>query len=54
MASHVAAVEEVRSAFRILIGKTIRKRPLGRPRRGWEDNFRMGLKSNMYQYEELG
>ena len=33
--------------------KTIRKNPLGRPRRRWEDNVRMNLKRNIYQYEEL-
>jgi hypothetical protein len=26
------------------VGKTIGKRPLGRPRRKWEDNIRMNLK----------
>ena len=36
-----------RSAFKILTGKPRRKRPLGRPRRRWEDNIRMGL-------EEIG
>ena len=32
---------EDRSAFKILTGKG--KRPLGRPRRRWEDNIRMDL-----------
>ena len=31
----------------------IGKRPLGRPRRRWEDNIRIDLKNN-YLYEELG
>jgi hypothetical protein len=26
-----------------LVGKPERKRPLGRPRRGWEDNIKMDL-----------
>ena len=30
---HVARMEEVRSAFKILTGKLTGKRPLGRPRR---------------------
>ena len=30
---HVARMEEVRSAFKILTGKPTGKRPLGRPRR---------------------
>ena len=37
-------MEEGRSAFKILTGKTTGKRPLGRPRRRWEDNIRMDLK----------
>ena len=40
---HVARIEEGRSAFKILTGKPTRKRHLGRPRRRWEDNIRMGL-----------
>jgi hypothetical protein len=35
--------EEKRNAYRILVGKPERKRPLGRPRRRWEDNIRMDL-----------
>ena len=41
---HVARMEEGRSAFKILTGKPTGKRPLGRPRRRWEDNIRMALK----------
>ena len=33
-----------RSAFKILIGKLNRKKPLGRPRRRSEENIRMHLK----------
>ena len=40
---HVARREEGRSAFKILTGKPTGKRPLGRPRRRWEDNIRMDL-----------
>ena len=40
---HVARTEEGRSAFKILTGKPTGKRPLGRPRRRWEDNIRMDL-----------
>ena len=42
-AGHVARMEEGRSAFKILTGKPTGKRPLGRPRRRWEDNIRMDL-----------
>ena len=44
MAAYVAIMEEGRSAFKILAGKPTGKRPLGRPRRRWEDNIRMDLK----------
>ena len=43
----VARMEDGRSAFKILKGKPTGKRPLGRPRRRWEDNIRMNL-------EEIG
>ena len=40
-------MEKGRSPFKILTGKPTGKRPLGRPRRRWEDNIRMDL-------EEIG
>ena len=43
-AGHVARMEE---GFKILTGKPTGKRPMGRPRRRWEDNIRMDL-------EEIG
>ena len=46
-AVHVARMEGGRSAFNILTGKPTGKRPLGRPRRRWEDNIRMGLEEKM-------
>ena len=47
-------MEEGRSAFKISTGTPIGKRPLGRPRRRWEDNIRIDLKENRYPYGELG
>ena len=44
-AERVARMEEVRSAFKILTGKPTGKKPLGRPRRRWEDNIRMDLEN---------
>ena len=41
--SHVARMEEGRSAFKILTGIPTGKIPLGRPRRRWKDNIRMNL-----------
>ena len=43
MVGHVARMEEGRSVFKILTGKPTGKRPLGRPRRRWEENIRMDL-----------
>jgi hypothetical protein len=34
---------EGRGVYRVLVGKPEGKRPLGRPRRRWEDNVRMDL-----------
>jgi hypothetical protein len=36
--------QENRNACRILVGKPEGKRPLGRPRRRWEDNIKMDLR----------
>ena len=36
-------MKQDRSAFKLLTGKPTGKRPLGRPRRRWEDNIRMDL-----------
>jgi hypothetical protein len=33
----------VRGAYNILVGKPEGRRPLGRPRRRWEDNIKMDL-----------
>jgi hypothetical protein len=35
---------EKRNSYRILVGKAEGKRPLGRPRRGLEDNIKMDLR----------
>lgn len=32
---------------RVLLGKPARKRPLGRSRRGWEDDINMGIKNRI-------
>jgi hypothetical protein len=38
-AGHVARMGERRGVYRVLMGKSKEKRPLGRPRRRWEDNI---------------
>ena len=42
-AGHVAHMGEKRCIYRLLVGKPEGKRPLGRPRCGWEDNIKMDL-----------
>jgi hypothetical protein len=41
---HVARMGEGRGVYRVLVGMPECKRPLGRPRRRWEDNIKMDLK----------
>ena len=39
----LARMEEGRGVHKVLVGKPEGKRPLGRPRRRWEDNIKMDL-----------
>ena len=39
----MARMGEGRVVHRVLIGKSEGKRPLGRPRRRWEDNIKLDL-----------
>jgi hypothetical protein len=43
-AGHVARIRAKGNAYRILVGKPEEERPLGRPRRRWEDNIKMNLR----------
>jgi hypothetical protein len=43
-AGHVARMGEGRDIYRVLVGRPEGKRPLGRPRRRWEDNIKMDLR----------
>jgi len=42
-AGHVASMGEGTGVHRVLVGKPGGKRPLGRPRHRWDDNFKMAL-----------
>jgi hypothetical protein len=42
-AGHVARMEEGRNVYRVLVGNPKGKKPLGRPRRRWEDGIKMDL-----------
>jgi hypothetical protein len=37
-------MREERKVYKVLVGKPEGKRPLGRPRRRWEDGIRMDLR----------
>jgi hypothetical protein len=37
-------MEEDKKVYKVLVGKPEGKRPLGRPRRRWEDGIRMDLR----------
>jgi hypothetical protein len=41
---HVALKVKLKNAYKLLVGKTDWKMPLGKPRRRWEDNIRMDLR----------
>jgi hypothetical protein len=43
-AGYVARIREKRNAYKILVGKPEGKRPLGRPRRRWENNIDMDVR----------
>jgi hypothetical protein len=43
-AGHVARIGKGTSVYRVLVGRREDKRPLGRPRRRWEDNIKMDLR----------
>jgi len=44
LAGHVARMWEGRGVYRVLVVRPEGKRPLGRPRRRWEDNIKLDLR----------
>jgi len=42
-AGHIVCMGERRGVYRVLVREHEGKRPLGRPRRRWEDNIKMNL-----------
>jgi len=47
-AGHVARMGEGKGVYKVLMGKSEGRRPLGRPRHRWEDNIRMDLREVGY------
>jgi hypothetical protein len=53
-AGHVARMGKRRGVYRVLVGKSEATRPLGKPRRRWEDNIKMDLQEGgSYGWIEL-
>ena len=48
-AGHVARIGERRVVYRVLGGKPMGKRPLGRPRHRWKDNIKVDLQEMVYE-----
>ena len=48
----MARMEERRGVHKVLVGKTEGKKPLGRPRRRWEDNIKMDLQEVGRSFED--
>jgi len=56
-AGHVERMGERKNICRVLMGKPEGKRPLGRPRRRWEDNIKMDFQEmacGVMDWMELG
>jgi len=49
LTEHVARVGEMRNTHKILVGKTERKKQLGRPWYRWEDKTRMDLRETGWE-----
>jgi hypothetical protein len=43
-AGHMECMGERRGVYRVLVGRSKSKRPLARPRRGWEDNIKLDFR----------
>jgi hypothetical protein len=46
---HVARMGKMRNMYKMLVGEPEGKRVLGRPRRRWEDDIKMGREKNGWQ-----
>jgi hypothetical protein len=40
-------------SYRVLVGKPVGKKPVGRPRRRWADNIKIDLKRNKLEFYGL-
>jgi hypothetical protein len=51
---HVARMGEGRGVYGVLVGRAEGKRPLGRPRRRWEDNIKLDLRDRWGELDSAG
>jgi hypothetical protein len=49
---HVAGMGQIRSSCSILLGKLEGKRPLGRPRRRWEDHINTHTRGGIQKFPD--
>ena len=52
MGGHIASIGEGKDPFKILTGKAMGKRHLGRPRHKWKHNIKIDL-NEKNEYEKL-
>jgi hypothetical protein len=52
-ARHVARLGEETKVYKVLVGKSEGKRPLGRPRRRWENGIRMDIREIGWGWVDL-
>jgi hypothetical protein len=52
-AGNVASMEDRRDAYRVLVWRPVRKRPLERPKRRWENNNKMAYTGSGLAHMEL-
>jgi hypothetical protein len=53
-AGYVARKGARRDVYRVLVGRPEGKRPLGRPRRGWEDNIKKDIHAVWWEEARTG
>jgi hypothetical protein len=53
-AEHVARKGEKRKVYKVLVGKPVRRIPLGRPRSRWQNGIRVDLTTDWLRGEGCG
>jgi len=53
LTGHIACKRDMRYAYRIIVGKPVRKRPLPRSKYRWEDNIKLDVKKSGVRLNRL-